>query len=477
MSKTTFFSALSLLALWGCTQNGPLQDQKNEELSDLSGPLLTLPDTAILVESSRALDVAAAMLSEKNSRTTRGIPEKVETVRDTDGAPLYHVINYLGGGYVIISATRDYTPLIAYSDEGRFDILSGKENGVSLWMASEEENIRHASAQPDSVRLVFRQEWSRYNPNLQEFPAQAQSRTLDPSQAYDISYAVSEWQNQGYYVYTYENFQGTPEYIALTEGERTQMEQAYHFNETYGFDPSETVFVRIKYNTQTTTWGPLLSTTWGQDYGYNKYIPGYDSNYPSLWPTGCVAVAVGQIMKYHQKPTTYAWSSMPDNTPSDVTASFLYDVAEAVHTRYGSASSRASDADALSALSATFGYSHADYVSYTWAKTRDDLSLSRPIYMGGDGTTSNVGHAWVCDGYKYIATSTEISLMAYVGEYYSMYGQYMENLWSKTTQGSTSSYLHHNWGWSGSYNGWFSSSSFNPGSKNYSNIKIIYKIY
>ncbi|MCC8071768.1 MAG: hypothetical protein LIO90_08225 [Bacteroidales bacterium] len=37
--------------------------------------------------------------------------------------------------------------------------------------------------------------------------------------------------------------------------------------------------------------------------------------------------------------------------------------------------------------------------------------------------------------------------------------------------------MHHNWGWSGSYNGWFSSSSFNPGSKNYSNIKIIYKIY
>ncbi|MCC8072210.1 MAG: C10 family peptidase [Bacteroidales bacterium] len=477
MNKTTFFSALSLLALVGCSQDGPLKDQKKEVQTDLSCPLLALPDTATVVESSRALDVATAVLAENESRSMRRIPEEVKTVNDEDGTPLYYVVNYLGGGFVVVSATRDYTPIIAYSNEGRFDLLSGNENGIALWMASEEENIRHASAQPDSVRLAFRQEWGRYNPNSQEIPSQGQSRTLDPSQTYDITYAVTEWQNQGYYVYTYENFQATPEYMGLTEGERTQMEQAYHFNEMYGFDPSETVFVRIKYNTQTTSRGPLLSTNWGQNYGYNKYIPGYNSSYPALRPTGCVAVAVGQIMKFHQKPTTYAWSSMPDNSASDITASLLYDVAEAVHTQYGDTASSSNYVYAQSALK-NFGYSKAAYTSYTWAKTRDEVASGRPLYMRGTDSATNSGHAWVCDGYKVSTSSTEISLMAYVGEYYSMYGEYMENLWSKTIQGGSSSYLHHNWGWRGSYNGWFSSSNFNGGSYNFNtNMKIIYNIY
>ncbi len=477
MNKTTFFSALSILALVGCSQDGPLKDQKKEVQTDLSCPLLTLPDTATVVESSRALDVATAVLAENESRSRRRIPEKVSTVSDEDGTPLYHVVNFLGGGYVVVSATRDYTPVIAYSEEGRFDLPLGEENGVSLWMSLHKENIRQASAQPDSVRLAFRQGWGRYNPNSQEIPSQGQSRTLDPSQTYDITYAVTEWQNQGYYVYTYENFQATPEYMGLTEGERTQMEQAYHFNEMYGFDPSETVFVRIKYNTQTTSQGPFLSTSWGQNYGYNKYIPGYNSSYPALRPTGCVAVAVGQIMKYHQKPTTYAWSSMADNSPNDITASFLYDVAEAVYTQYGDSASGSDGVYAHAALK-RFGYTQASYTSYSWGTARDNLASSHPLYMQGKDTTKNTAHAWVSDGYKISTSSTEISLMAYVGEYYSMYGEYMENLWSKTTQGGSGTYLHNNWGWHGSYNGWFSSSNFSPGSYNFNtNTKIIYNIY
>ncbi|WP_409014644.1 C10 family peptidase [Emticicia sp. 21SJ11W-3] len=37
---------------------------------------------------------------------------------------------------------------------------------------------------------------------------------------------------------------------------------------------------------------------------------------------GCVATAMGQIMKYNQKPSTWNWSAMP-NTPGSVTTSLL----------------------------------------------------------------------------------------------------------------------------------------------------------
>ena len=70
---------------------------------------------------------------------------------------------------------------------------------------------------------------------------------------------------------------------------------------------------------------PLLSTKWGQSYPYNMYAP-------NGYPTGCVATAMAQIMKYWEWPiqgigehsyqwngqtlsanfgeTTYDWSNM-----------------------------------------------------------------------------------------------------------------------------------------------------------------------
>ncbi|MCC8071865.1 MAG: C10 family peptidase [Bacteroidales bacterium] len=481
MRKPSHLVAVCALVLIGCSQQGPLTDQETESPSQLTGALLNVPDTVTVVESSSALNVAAAVLAENGSRSTGRIPDDVKTVSNEDGIPLYYVVNLLGGGYVVVSATRDYTPIIAYSEDGHFSIPLGEENGVSLWMALQEENIRQASAQPDSVRLAFRQEWSRYNPSSQELPTQGQSRSLEPSQIYDISYAVSEWRNQGYYVYSYENFQATPEYIALTEGERSQMEQWYHFNEVYGFDPSETVFVRIKYNTQTTSTGPLLSTTWGQDMGYNKYVPNYTTSKPYNWPLGCNAVAAGQIMRYHEKPTTYSWSQMPDDTPSDVTAAFLYDVAEACNTSYYQSYAEASVANVKSALK-SFGFTSSTSANYTQSQVQSQINNARPVFMRGDDSTYG-GHAWVCDGYRLSYSTTEISMMAYVGEYYSMAGSNsMENLWSRTTQGGSSSYFHNNWGWSGSANGWFSTGTFNPtvGSVSYNfnnTLRIIYNIY
>ena len=43
--------------------------------------------------------------------------------------------------------------------------------------------------------------------------------------------------------------------------------------------------------------GPLMQTTWGQWSPYNNFTP-------NGAPTGCVATAMAQIMRYHQSPNT-----------------------------------------------------------------------------------------------------------------------------------------------------------------------------
>lgn len=63
--------------------------------------------------------------------------------------------------------------------------------------------------------------------------------------------------------------------------------------------------------------GPLLTTAWGQWSSYNNLVN--SGNCTPNWynagkaPTGCVATAMAQIMKYWHKPNSYNWSNMPNN--------------------------------------------------------------------------------------------------------------------------------------------------------------------
>ncbi len=49
--------------------------------------------------------------------------------------------------------------------------------------------------------------------------------------------------------------------------------------------------------------GPLLSTIWGQGCYYNKFSPEDDRGPCNNAWAGCVAVAMGQIMKYWNEPS------------------------------------------------------------------------------------------------------------------------------------------------------------------------------
>lgn len=208
---------------------------------------------------------------------------------------------------------------------------------------------------------------------------------------------------------------------------------------------------------------PLLTTTWGQRPYYNALCP---TNANGQAITGCVATAMGQIMKYWNYPehgtgshsytpegydtqtvnfgeTTYDWTNMPNalsSTPSttqkNAVATLLYHCGVAVDMMYGASSSGAYSTDVPGALHNYFSYSNEmsyDYRQFhsneLWLKrVKACLDLERPIYYSGSGTG---GHAFVCDGYD-------------------------EN-----------DLLHFNWGWRGSHDGYFSVDALNPDDDDY----------
>jgi len=210
------------------------------------------------------------------------------------------------------------------------------------------------------------------------------------------------------------------------------------------------------------TVGPLLGDiTWGQSAPYDAEVV---ENTEARVPVGCVATAMVQVMKYWGWPnkgtgshsyehatygtlsanfdTTYNWAAMPDKgtaANSDL-AKISYHVGVSVDMGYGVGSSGAYPSKMGPALTNYFQYKTEGYkkkdsmTNAQWhAALKSNLDGNMPLVYAGFGSG---GHAFVCDGYKY------------------------ENN-SKT--------YHFNWGWNGSYNGWFEIDALKPGGYDFSN--------
>ncbi|MCF8331083.1 MAG: C10 family peptidase [Bacteroidales bacterium] len=205
------------------------------------------------------------------------------------------------------------------------------------------------------------------------------------------------------------------------------------------------------------------SIAWNQDCYFNALCPTDPNAGAGLCnhvPVGCVATAMGIVMKYHSYPssgsgtetynsnygqlsvdfgnTIYDWDNMPNqlNNHNAEVAKISYHAGVAVNMNYSANGSGALfghsyyTPTAETALKNHFKYPNADWEdksSYSFAawenRLRDNLdSLNPVLYAGGV-------HAFVCDGY----------------------------------QGSSNNHFHFNWGWGGMYNSYCYLNSIVPG--------------
>ena len=179
---------------------------------------------------------------------------------------------------------------------------------------------------------------------------------------------------------------------------------------------------------------PLLTTQWNQDWPFNDKCPVDIDGDRCL--VGCVAVALGQIMKYHNWPykgngyvhytlqnipdtisavfdtTYYDWEGMPDGWTTsgyESMAQLLADVGKSLFMEYSASSSGAFED--IQTLADVFNY---DYFSMqeikrdhmddsTWtALIKNEMDNNRPVYYSGysdPDPTVATGHGFVCDGY------------------------------------------------------------------------------
>lgn len=411
MRKLLFFGAAVLLG--ACTADYDA-DSIVLETDDPQVAYVTVPDTTRSVTATNIEQIAQRFPTGSVTRAEERTIDEVLTISADDGTPLYYIVNYADDrGYTIISATKDYMPVLAYGDRGRFDPDGAAQSGVSVWMAEQEAIITSMDELPDSVKMRFQAMWTPYCTHREALPRPQQTRLTDDENAkltavYNMTVAsIHQWESEGWTVYRYDEFkQEYSQHMSFTQLDQL-VHQYANYKPLYG-GQEHVSFVLEKTHVEHSEVAPLTKTTWGQGLNYNYYIPGRGY-------VGCTAVASGQIMRYHEYPTSFDWANMYNDVPTLTTAQFLYELGTRIGIPYDDNKSGA-DIDQVLAAFKSYGYKQAVKRTHDADVARQQLTQGLPVYMRGTSTTLTetgelVGHAWVCDGYEWGRSHSEIRLM------------------------------------------------------------------
>lgn len=312
---------------------------------------------------------------------------------ERDGDSLLFVVNY-DNGWAVFSSDKHLPPIVAENAEGSFDLNTLDNPGVRGWMREIMDVIS-----------AIRQETSTDTAN---------------------------------------------ENTNLWEGRPVTREKASNEEVVRTYTWTKIPISQVVQGDSIETYGPYLPTKWGQRSPWNNHLPIYSGN--TRYATGCVAVAVSQLLYYYHNVigapsglyhniTITDWtyhSATPDTTAhytstlsrenytnnssrwdqmildqteysifsplsiigAGYVSDLMVDVGNRVQMRYEADGSGATS-DILKAqaalpyygLDGTFGYFNSSPVVA-------NLKQARPLYMTGYDTVLDDGHAWVVDGLK-----------------------------------------------------------------------------
>jgi hypothetical protein len=316
------------------------------------------------------------------------VPHAV-TIKSTEeitfnGEPVYYIVNFVQGGWILISASKNIMPILGYGTEGEF--------------VNEDEK-------PVPLKCLL-------NDYKEKIILSKEIETSDEN-------ALKRWEeleySDGQILKTY-----TPGTILLntTRGHARWGQQR---NNNLGCTPS--------YN---------------QACGSSGVSDGCECGHK---PVGCGAVSIGQIMWYWEWPFDFNWQNIPDalfNTTDEIQAhelaTLLRDLGSAMDMTYWCSGSWTT----MNKVEGAFNYydynSAEKKVRKNWPDgawydlIRTEIDCERPVlYRGDKSDLSTEKHFWVLDGYDALDPNL----------------------------------FHMNWGWRGSFNGFFSLNDLTPSSSNF----------
>ncbi|HAD01498.1 MAG: C10 family peptidase [Parabacteroides sp.] len=451
---------LTMLFLISCTENEDLFNKQNRVSTSEYFDKRLISRSTSNISKNDAENIANIFFSPS---ITKAQPSNISIkevicIKDKEDEPAFYILNYLSNnGFIIVSATKNYPPILAYSSS---DNISLKTNTAARLMIDEYigniESINSGTI--DSLRNKYAIEWSIFE---EKDPITKSATQLALSVNYNKDEEKIKWQQQGYECHDISaiNYFLTPE-----EAQKFIQDICSHSDPNVNCMDASILLIKRS----NSKYGPLINTNWNQ-----SALPfNIDA---SNGHAGCGPIAAAQIMKFHQWPNTYNWTQIGLNPSSDNSSAqkMITDVRNACDAKYNDEGTSTTISNVSSALDKNFNYSTSIYNYYGFSerlKTAREIQANRPVFMRGTNISSNEGHAWVCEGYEenitlYAAVyiSNEFGLGEY--EYYS------------GVRKTNSEYFYMNWGWgAGAGNGWFYSDMVSPNSYNFSKDRKVLTI-
>lgn len=385
----------------------------------------------------------------------------VSAIIDKMGKPAIYVVNYANnGGFVLVSATKKFTPVLAYSQSGNYSITGNAPDGVRNWQSGMVGTIAAVESLPDDSTGRYVDQWNGYVEKdttvLSGGDMSMAGDEFNPDDAYNKK--IDEFERAGYRVHKIgeTSITGDPKI-----DERLRGEAEY---DTYPDYDWQKYAVVVEWTESTDETKPnFIQTIWGQgdytvlaqyNHTYNQYCPVIDGK---CAPAGCLPVAIGQVMKYFETPSdVYDWDEMPNHFATEETARLLRDIGVAIKAKYTSSSTSAPESEGVSYLNRYF--SAYRYKKYDFDVAFDHAKNNEPALLVA-ATTDSVGkkgsHAFLMSGGSRRTSATYFTLFTFTGRYTydhcydvsPMYQQY-------------EGYVYLNWGWDGFYNGMYNYDNF-----------------
>ena len=260
------------------------------------------------------------------------------TINDKANKPAFYIMNYVKGGYLILSADIRMGPVLSISEIGTFEISDDYPPGLSNWMSNIKGNI-------DILRAG--------NFEIDEFQKQAWDALLNAEQ------------------YEVKTRKGSGSPLELMEILSIRHIMNLHWNHHgEGYNDS------VPHNCPDKPGGKAYA--------------------------GCVPVTIGQILRHWKYPKSYDWDNMPTTHATPTTASFLVSLGEDMNVYYTCNNGSGSTMDLGYALRTIYGYNAINDRSYTYEELKDEIDNIRPVVLSGPATLhdgNRINHAWICEGY------------------------------------------------------------------------------
>ena len=463
MKKILFIiSALTMLLAQSCTnQDSGLSDSASNQNLETNSSLYIErePSTITSVDANKV----ATLFFTGNSTSTRCITDnEVTEVRDNlTNKTLLYIVNYgQNKGFVLISASKNTSPILAFSDTGHFSL--SEKSASSVFISKYKECIRKAMVcTSDSLRLKYALQWASFEKTDIPMVSRAISSDIQEKKNQEIAYKKA----QGYRYLG--NITAAQYYLPQDQYKSLLKEMESCSDPQYNY--MDVVQLFTKTITQKSI-EALLKTEWHQRYPFNVDAPNHLA--------GCVPIAIAQITYYHKYPSKYNWSQIGINPSlNDAFSYFIKDIRNMCVIEYGENGTSSNHIKARDTFRA-LGYSANITGSPTEDKLSSQIIQKNPVYIRG--ANSEAGHAWVCDGYRYTESKSVATFIPNPNDPRFKFEEKTPNgfvdysLHLQNTDSSIGKFFHMNLGWGGDSNGWYNYTTYiYENDKNFPNNQIM----